>query len=139
LLEPQCAKLLAEDRTNSDIERLRECLQAGANEVDSNEAEPLSSHLAFHQLIVELSGNETLMLMSSMLRHILHDDDRGSRADVDGSGDRRRIRRAQKEHQKLVDLIEKRDGQRAEQFWTRHLTKGDDEVKPAWHDASLSG
>ena len=130
MLEPQCAKLLAEHRTKSDLARLQKCLDAGAEEVNSNGAAPLSSHLAFHELMVELSGNQTLTLMSSMLRHILHDNDRGLRADVDRSGDKRRIRRAQKEHQQLVDLIEKRDGDRAEQLWTRHLSKGDDEVMP---------
>jgi GntR family transcriptional repressor for pyruvate dehydrogenase complex len=131
MLEPQCAKLLAEHRTKSDLARLRECLDAGADQVHSNGVAPLSSHLAFHELIVELSGNETLTLMSSMLRHILRDNDHGSRTDVDRPRDKRRIRHAQKEHQQLVDLIEKRDGERAEQLWTRHLSKGDDEVMPA--------
>jgi GntR family transcriptional regulator, transcriptional repressor for pyruvate dehydrogenase complex len=127
MLEPQCARLVAEHRTKSELERLRECLEAGVVEVDSNGTAPVRSHRDFHELIVELAGNETLMLMSSMLRHILHDDDAGSGTAGDGSTDKRRIRRAQKDHQILVDLIEVRDGAGAEQFWTRHLSKGDDE------------
>lgn len=124
MLEPQCAKLVAEQRTKSDLDRLRTCLEAGADEVDSNRARPLDGHRTFHELIVELSGNETLILMSSMLRHILHD--RASRTDVNGSTDERRIRGAQKEHQHLVDLVEIKDGERAEQVWTRHLSEGDE-------------
>jgi len=125
MLEPQCAKLVAEQRTKSDLERLRKCVEAGADEVDSNGAGPLGSHRAFHELIVELSGNETLILMSSMLRHILHD--RASRTGVNGFTDERRGRGAQEEHRRLVDLIEIKDGEGAEQVWTRHLSEGDDE------------
>lgn len=129
MLEPQCAKLVAEQRTESDLERLRKCLEAGADEVESNGATPLGSHQRFHELIVQLSGNQTLILMSSMLRHILHD--RAAGTDVNGSTDDRRIRGAQKEHQHLVDLVEMQDGERAEQVWTRHLSEGDDECTSA--------
>jgi DNA-binding GntR family transcriptional regulator len=44
--------------------------------------------------------------------------------------DKRRLRRAQKEHQQLVQLIETGDGEGAEHLWTRHLSKSDDEVMP---------
>jgi GntR family transcriptional regulator, transcriptional repressor for pyruvate dehydrogenase complex len=126
MFEPQCARLVAEHRTKSQLERLRECLQAGVDEVDANGVGPVSSHRTFHELIVELAGNETMMLMSSMFRHMLHEDDGESGTAAEGSIDKRRIRRADKEHQILVDLIEVRDGEGAERFWTRHLNKGDD-------------
>jgi DNA-binding GntR family transcriptional regulator len=93
----------------------------------------VTAHSAFHELIVELSGNETVILMSEMLRHILHQDNLRPATGPESSVDRRRVRRAQKEHQQLVQLIETGDSERAEQLWTRHLSKSDDKVMPVWH------
>jgi DNA-binding FadR family transcriptional regulator len=126
MLEPQCAKLLAEHRTKSDLARLTECLEAGAREIASNDPGPATAHSAFHELVVELSGNETVILMSTMLRHILRQD--GSQLDsgLEGSMNKRRLRRAQKEHEQLVELIKTRDSERTERLWAHHLSKGDD-------------
>jgi DNA-binding FadR family transcriptional regulator len=131
MLEPQCARLLAERRTESDISRLQECLEAGARELASNSTGPLTAHSAFHELVVELSGNETVILMSAMLRHILHQDNLLRDTRRGGSMNKRRLRRAQKEHEQLVESIIIGDGAHAERLWTRHVSKGDDEVVPA--------
>lgn len=124
MLEPQCAKLVAQHRTKSDLKRLKKCLEAGADQIDSTGA-PSGNHRAFHQLIVELSGNQTLILMSSMLRHIMHDH--ASSTDDNESTHDPRIRDIHKQHQHLVEAIDAKDAQRAEQLWTRHLRDGSNE------------
>ena len=125
MLEPQCAKLVAQHRTKSDLKRLKKCLRAGADQIDSTNDAPSGHHRAFHQLIVELSGNQTLILMSSMLRHIMHDH--ASSPDENESTPDPRIRDIHKQHQKLVELIDAEDAQNAEQLWTRHLRDGSNE------------
>jgi DNA-binding FadR family transcriptional regulator len=137
MLEPQCAKLLAERRTKSDIARLQACLEVGARELASNSAGPVPAHSAFHELVVDLSGNETVILMSTMLRHILHQDNVRPDTGPEGSTNKRQLRRAQKEHQQLVELIKIGDSERAERLWTRHLSRRDDEVTPGRHDLTL--
>lgn len=123
LLEAQCARLLAQRRRKSDLATLQECLEAGARELTSDGPGPIAAHAAFHELVVELSGNATVALMSAMLRHILREDDQRLTAGRGDTSTKRRIRRAQKDHEQLVELIKSGDAERAEQLWKRHLSK----------------
>ena len=76
----------------------------------------------FHDLLVDLAGNQTLTLMYGMLRVVLNESTTGVQLvectdtrNLDGR------RRAHDAHQHLVDLIERKDGDQAEEFWTEHL------------------
>lgn len=117
MLEPQCARLVAQHRTKSDLKRLQKCLRA--EQVDSTDDASSGHPRAFHQLIVELSGNQTLILMSSMLRHIMHDHASTSN-DNEATLDSR-ISDIHNEHQRLVEFIDAKDAQNAEQLWIGHL------------------
>jgi DNA-binding FadR family transcriptional regulator len=125
VVEPQCAKMLAQHRTSTDLDRLRECLEAGEHEITSVGPQRGSAHAAFHELVVELSGNQTLMLVAGMLRHIVDQADPKLITNPETSASRQHLRRAQKEHRQLVELIESGDHQAAEQMWTRHLIRND--------------
>jgi DNA-binding FadR family transcriptional regulator len=122
MLEPQCAKLVAQHRTKSDLKRLKRCLKAGADQIDSTDGAPPGHYRAFHQLIVELSGNQTLILVSSMLRHIVHDH--ASSPDESESTLDSRIGDIDKQHQQLFEFIDAKDAEEAEQLWIRHLRDG---------------
>jgi DNA-binding FadR family transcriptional regulator len=95
---------------------LKQSLTSSAR-VDSNSAQ----YPEFHQLLVELADNQTLTLMHGMLKAVLTGSTTGVEPtectgirDLDG-------RRSHDAHQHLVDLIEAKDGDRAEEFWTEHL------------------
>jgi GntR family transcriptional regulator, sialic acid-inducible nan operon repressor len=116
ILEAPSARMLAEQRTESDLAALRAAL---AQEEEAAE-DPVSlrhqEHL-FHMLVVQLAGNNTLVVLSAMLNHIL---DRVSlpQAHVD--------RDAVRAHENLIQLIEKRDGPAAQAAWHEHLTQAEE-------------
>ena len=116
IIEPACARLVAERGQRADLLRLKQSLTSSAR-VDSNSAQ----YPEFHELLVELADNQTLTLMHGMLKVVLTGSTTGVEPsectgirDLDG-------RRMHDAHQHLVDLIEAKDGDRAEEFWTEHL------------------
>ncbi len=128
-IEAPCARMVAERHARKDLARLRKCLAAGADGSIPDPAGWKRASTAFHELLVELSGNQTLALCSGMLRHIV---ERFSRSDL-GAGcgapaDGRALRAAGQTHSRLVELIAARDGDGAETLWARHLGES---VKPS--------
>src|SRR5207245_2326520 len=76
---------------------------------------------AFHTLGVGLTGNETLTLLTGMLRYMV---DRSNASQVAAQGDspdaRAQARKGHRTHVKLVELIEAGKAEEAEQLWFRH-------------------
>ena len=83
------------------------------------------SSTTFHELLVDLSGNQTLALCSGMLRHLV---ERSSGSDVRGGcsapAGGRTLRAAGQTHSRLVELIAAGDGDGAETLWAQHLAEG---------------
>jgi GntR family transcriptional repressor for pyruvate dehydrogenase complex len=83
--------------------------------------EPARFH-EFNALVVELAGNETLMLLTSMLEYI----SAVAAVSYDRSHGPERtklIRQAHRTRQKLIDLIRAGDADGAEKLWKDHLTE----------------
>lgn len=129
VVEPYCARLLAQRRTPRDLTDLRQCVADLSALVEAGvEAVPdptLWSDLtySFHELIFERCGNQTLAVQCEVLADIvathlrqaiaqdLHTDQKAS------AGFRRTIR----SYTKMVTLLEARDAEAAELHWRRHL------------------
>jgi len=125
-IEPACARLVAERGKKLHVRRLTSNLETSG---PSRSADAQSN--GFHELLVELAGNETLKLMYGMLRIVLGDSTTG--LDLVGCAKTRSLserRRAHDAHQHLIGLIEKKDGDQAEEFWTEHLRAGQAIRKP---------
>ena len=116
IIEPACARLIAERGEKEDVVRLRQ------NHGSSASGGPdLEQHVGFHELVVELAGNQTLALVHTMLDVVLGGFTKGmpplectDTGELDG-------RRAHDAHQHLVELIATRDGDQAQEFWSAHL------------------
>src|SRR2546430_4448885 len=67
ILEPACARLLAVRRTTQQLKELR----AAATQEDAEFGPGLDGAPGFHRLVVEMAGNQTLVLLSEMIRHIV--------------------------------------------------------------------
>jgi DNA-binding FadR family transcriptional regulator len=121
LLEPPCVALLARTRTKKDIARLREAL-ARAEVLNAGPLEVLAAQQAFHHMIVELTGNQTMTVLAGMLRHIV---DQANEAYVIAEAAQPSARRAaskgQRTHAQVIDLIEAGDAEGAADLWRRHL------------------
>jgi GntR family transcriptional regulator, transcriptional repressor for pyruvate dehydrogenase complex len=75
----------------------------------------------FHRLVVELTGNQTLLLLTTMLEYI---QEAAARSALERqSSDLRLARRGLEAHQQLIESIRAGDGAEAEAAWRRHLVE----------------
>jgi DNA-binding FadR family transcriptional regulator len=74
----------------------------------------------FHRILVELTGNQTLILLTSMLEYI---SAAAGQKLLSEPGIDREVRRGQKSHLKLIELIRAGKAAEAETYWRQHLTE----------------
>jgi DNA-binding FadR family transcriptional regulator len=128
VLEPACARLLARRRTKQDLADLDACIEElrGAVEAGQPKApEPaLWSRQAarFHELIMQRSGSKTLAVQGGVLQDIVatHLAMALSR-DRAGDDELANFRLNVRSYEKLVALVDKRDGTGAERHWRAHM------------------
>src|SRR5262245_42216381 len=116
VVEPPAARMLAERRDLEATGRLRELIAREAQVLDDGHAfAELSTR--FHELLMELAGNQTLALVVGMLHDIIemHVESSMERLDVDAN------KRAVRSQEKLMELIEAGEADRAEQHWRNHV------------------
>lgn len=125
-LEPACAALLAQRRTENDLERLRAAVTEAGQLMD-DPAAFIRAHLRFHALVVELARNETLVVLNGMVRHIIElanwqhiETDAGSPAN------QRANKRGYRAHVKLVELVTGGQADEAEALWRLHMREAED-------------
>lgn len=126
VIEPAAVGLLAAKRTDDDLARLREALVQHDALIDQPQRS-IRTHTAFHALLVELTGNQTLHVLVGMIQHIIEranwkhiESDAGSPAHLLASG------RGLKAHHRVLDLIESCDVAGSTDLWRRHLTEARD-------------
>lgn len=126
VIEAPCAGLLAQRRTDHDLERLRASVVEAEGLMDDPSAF-IRAHMEFHALVVELAGNETLTVLNGMVRHII-DQANWSHVDLDaGSPENIRAnRRGFRAHGALVELVAGRRTEAAEELWRVHLQEAED-------------
>lgn len=126
VIEPGCVAMLAKNRTAANLRELRAAL-ARSREVAHEPVRQMREQTAFHGLIVDMAGNQTLSVLSGMLRHII---DVAHMAHVESDAGTPSGQEALKKgfatHERIVDLIEAKDIERAERLWRRHLLAADD-------------
>ncbi|WP_405136512.1 FadR/GntR family transcriptional regulator [Nocardia sp. NBC_01388] len=126
IVEPPCVGLLAELRSDDAISQLRAALV----EHDAVGDDPMRSvrlHVAFHSLLIGLTGNQTLRLLMGMLENIIDMANASQVQSTIGSAAHQRAsRKGLAAHHRVVDLIEARDAEGAEQLWRKHLTEARD-------------
>src|SRR5436190_2110970 len=118
VLEPACARLLARRRTKQDLADLTSCIEDMAPEP----ALWSSRAARFHELIMQRSGSKTLAVQGGVLQDIVatHLAMALSR-DRAGDDELANFRRNVRSYEKLVALVDKRDGAGAERHWRAHM------------------
>jgi len=132
VLEPACARLLARRRTKQDLADLTACIEElraaqagrpGTAQLDAPEPALWSRQAArFHELIMQRSGSKTLAVQGGVLQDIV-----ATHLTLALSRDRAKndelanFRRNVRSYEKLVALVEERDGAGAERHWRAHM------------------
>jgi DNA-binding FadR family transcriptional regulator len=122
LVEPPAARRLAERGTATDRRRLAAML----DELRDTIGDPATFGrlaTAFHVDLVRLAGNTTLATFVGMLVEIINRHAERVFADSVVQPEQRAAdnRRALRSIEKLVELVNAKDGPAAEKFWTRHI------------------
>jgi DNA-binding FadR family transcriptional regulator len=118
IVEAPAARLIA---SRSDRETSARKLRAVLETERSDRSSPAHSH-EFHQLLVALTGSETLILLTDMLEHVT--EAVGRSVEATGAADERQGRRSHVAHKRLIEMIEAGDADGAEEIWRRHLVEG---------------
>lgn len=126
VIEPAAVGLLATKRTDREVMRLRQAL----DEHDALIDQPnrlIRTHTAFHALLIELTGNQTLQVLTGMIQRIIDlaswrvvESDAGTAAHSEATN------RGCKAHHRVVNLIEAGAESEAAELWRKHLTEARD-------------
>lgn len=121
ILEAPAAAMVAgrRDRAKAASE-LRRWLDEHPDAEDPRQA-PVWFH-GFNRLLVQLTGNETLILLTTMIEAI-SDAATANYVKVAHEEDARLARKARRTRLRLIDLIKAGDEVRAEELWRAHLTE----------------
>jgi DNA-binding FadR family transcriptional regulator len=118
--------MLAQKRTAADLRHLHEAIERSRT-VRDDPVSQMKEQTAFHGLIVDMAGNQTLSVLSGMLRHII-DVAHLAHAESDAGTPtgQEALRKGFAAHERIVDLIEAREVEKAERLWRKHLLEADD-------------
>lgn len=127
VLEPPCARLLAESRTDEDLADLTEVVEHLKAEVKRETATPDTETWSaltyrFHELIMQRCGNKTLATQGAVLQDIvaIHLRTRISAGHDEGNPPER-FQRAIRSYQKLIRLLADQKAEAAEKHWHSHM------------------
>lgn len=126
IIEPACVERLAATRTEEALDRLRAAVDLSRSSAQ-HPVEQMDHQTEFHALVVELAGNQTLTLLAAILRQIIavanHEAVEG---DGNSAKNKRALRRGFRAHERIVELIEARDGEAAAELWRTHLLEAEE-------------
>jgi len=120
VIEPPAARLVAERHSKDATTILRGVIEAAREaNVQGDFGRAVA---AFHSRLIELTGNETLILISGMLDGIVAEyQSRTARMTRSGGKTASDAEAGLKSQEKLVALIEAGDGPGAEAHWRAHM------------------
>lgn len=128
--EPYCARLLAQVRTDQDLDDLKavltqlETLVAGGVEATPDLSQWSGVTYRFHELILQRCGNKTLAVQGAVLADIVATHLQQSIAQgMSETQDEQpaRFEKTIRSYRRLIKLVEANDGDGAEMHWRSHM------------------
>ena len=115
MIEAPAARMLASSKHRADIARQLQAFgDAHAEDLRNPARAP-----GFHRLVVELTGNQTLILLAGMLEDIA--EAAAISWERQNPPSLPEAQRAHRGHQKVIELIRAGASEKAETFWRAHL------------------
>jgi GntR family transcriptional regulator, transcriptional repressor for pyruvate dehydrogenase complex len=128
VIEPPCVGVVAGAAEPATVTALRAAL--AVQETAADPVRAIRAHDAFHGLLVELSGNQTVRVLTGMVEHIIDQASVAHVRAVAGSvAHRRAMRNGLAAHRRVVALIEVNDVGGAVELWRRHLVEAHDYLR----------
>lgn len=121
-MEAAAVEMLARKRSAADLRRLDAAIAESEAVLSDPVAYAEKHELQFHRLLIELAGNQTMIVLVDALLSIfeLHNQSFLRSHPVDEtSGDT--VRAAERAHAKVVDLIRQKAADKAVAFWRQHM------------------
>jgi DNA-binding GntR family transcriptional regulator len=121
VLEISAVRSLAERGRRADVVALREIIDEGRASVDGGADAFGRVAGRFHRALVHLSGNNTMSFFVDVLASLTDATYNRKVANLELGPRQAAIMKALRSWGKLADLIEKRDADRAQAHWKKHL------------------
>jgi len=121
LVEAPAARIVAERRDHVA------CADRLAALLEEPEVHRAGGFHEFNRLLVELTENQTLILLTAMIENICRALALGY-STPDADEESRLMRKAQRSRQKLIELVRAGDGDAAEDLWRRHFVAAGKEL-----------
>ncbi|MGV0050618.1 FadR/GntR family transcriptional regulator [Mycobacterium colombiense] len=121
-IEGPCIAMLARSRTAGDLRRLRAAIES-ERDARADSTRLLELQNEFHRMLIDMAGNQTLGVLSDVLRHIIEVATERYLIDpaLGGEDKLRASRAATRTHERLVELIADKDAAGAEALWRKHI------------------
>lgn len=120
IIEPAAVRLLAERvAAEPDVLAPLRTLHEESMKVVGDPATYATTAARFHEQVIELAGNRTLTLMALILLEIVEPHNQATFAVIDRGAEI--IQSAQDDHLKLIEILERGDGDAAAAFWAIHM------------------
>jgi DNA-binding FadR family transcriptional regulator len=120
VIEVPCATLLAQGRTQADLDLLWAKVEEAEAAIDDPDRF-IRLHTEFHGLVVDMAGNQTLALLNGMVRQLIDLANWTRIARDRGGTTPRASHRGAKAHRRLVEHIEAGESEAAGALWRTHL------------------
>lgn len=126
LLEPRVAREVALQSSAQAPALLRQCLQHERDTLN-NLTEFTLAVAKFHRTLVEMSGNRPLIHLMQIISGVVETHQAmvmaGTRRGNDAEATQAQMDKAFKSQEKLIRLIEKGDGDGAQEHWRKHMER----------------
>lgn len=119
IIEPGSVHVLAERQSKAAVKTLRAQQELELSLLDQPDAYA-SAATRFHELVVELAGNNTLTLFSELVLEIVDRHHHDTFTNASGL-EREYNEEASEHHCRVIDLIEASKADEAEAFWRMHI------------------
>jgi len=117
VLESAVVRLAAERATTDDIERVGETIARGRAAIGDSEAS-IQASLDFHTAVAAATGNQTLLLVTRLLRSLYHQSTYLSRRNPANYAS------LLQDHEQILEAIMSHDPEQAAQCTASHLRQG---------------
>lgn len=138
-LEAPCAATLAQRRQRGDVEQLR----ITVDDEQQSSGDPvrlleLQNH--FHRQIVELAGNETLLVVIDVLRSVIESATHKylARAAESPEARNRASLKGIRAHARLVELIDAGKAEQAAELWRRQILATGEHIRESGVNVSIA-